>query len=174
MIKFEKFTEEHLPIYYEWRNNPDLAMYDQSEFLRPRSFAEIEEWGQRLLTGYTFLVKVADIPIGTCALMNVDTRNRHAELSIVIGEKDYWSKGYGTIIMKQLIDWGFFGLNLRRLYLHVFSFNTRAINLYEKLGFKQEGTMRDMVYRNGNYHDVLVYGLMKDEYLGRREDSWGR
>ncbi len=115
MLKFEKFTQEHIPTYYKWRNNEEIAIYDQSEFLRPRSYEEIEKWSERMVEGYTYLVSVDDVPIGTCALMNVDTRNRHAELSIVIGEKDYWSKGYGTGIMEKLLDWGFEGLNLRKL-----------------------------------------------------------
>ncbi|HZJ87113.1 MAG TPA: GNAT family protein, partial [Erysipelothrix sp.] len=146
------------------RNNEAIAMYDQSEFLRPRSYEEIESWSQRMVEGYTYLVSVDDKPIGTCALMNVDMRNRHAELSIVIGEKEYWSKGYGSQIMEKLLAWGFEGLNLRKLYLHVFAFNKRAINLYEKFNFKKEGTLKEMLYRNGEYHDVYAYGLFKDDY----------
>ncbi len=163
-MKFEKFTEAHIPIYYEWRNNEQVAIYDQSEFLRPRSYEEIEVWAQRLVDGFTYLVTVNDKPIGVCSLMNVDTRNRHAELSIVIGDSNYWSRGYGTKILRRLIKFGFEGLNLRRLYLHVFEFNTRAIGLYEKLGFRQEGRLRDMVYRAGRYHDVRVYGLHEDDW----------
>ncbi len=169
MLKFEKFTQEHIPTYYKWRNNEEIAIYDQSEFLRPRSYEEIEKWSERMVEGYTYLVSVDDVPIGTCALMNVDTRNRHAELSIVIGEKDYWSKGYGTGIMEKLLDWGFEGLNLRKLYLHVFDFNERAINLYEKFGFQKEGTLKEMLYRNGEYRDVYAYGLFKEDYLKNKE-----
>ena len=169
MLKFEKFTQEHIPIYYKWRNDETLAVYDQSEFLRPRSFEEIETWSQRMIEGYSYIISVDDTYIGTCALMNVNQRNRHAELAIVIGEKDYWSKGYGTQIMTQLLEWGFEGLNLRKLYLHVFSFNSRAIKLYEKMGFKKEGTLKEMLYRNGEYHDVYVYGLFKRDYQKTKE-----
>ncbi len=96
--------------------------------------------------------------------MKVDERNRHAELAIVIGEKDYWSKGYGSQMMHTLLEYGFEGLNLERLYLHVFSFNERAIKFYEKFNFKHEGTLRNMLYRDGKYHDLLAYGLMRDEW----------
>lgn len=164
MLRYEKFTETHIPLYYQWRNQDDVAIYDQSEFLRPRSYEEIESWSQRLIDGYTYVAYDVDVAIGTIALMNVDTRNRHAELAIVIGNKDYWSKGFGTQMMKQLLEYAFEGMNLRRAYLHVFAFNKRAIGLYEKFGFKHEGTLRDMLYRNGKYHDVYAYGLMKDEY----------
>lgn len=164
MIQYEKFVEKHIPTYYKWRNDETVAVFDQSEFLRPRSFEEIEEWSQILVNGHTYIASVDGVYIGTIALMKVDERNRHAELAIVIGEKDYWSKGYGSQMMHTLLEYGFEGLNLDRLYLHVFSFNERAIKFYEKFNFKHEGTLRNMLYRNGKYHDLLAYGLMRDEW----------
>lgn len=164
MIQYEKFVEQHIPTYYKWRNDETIAVFDQSEFLRPRSFEEIEDWAQILVNGHTYIASVDGVYIGTIALMKVDERNRHAELAIVIGEKDYWSKGYGSQMMHTLLEYGFEGLNLDRLYLHVFSFNERAIKFYEKFNFKHEGTLRNMLYRNGKYHDLLAYGLMRDEW----------
>ena len=164
MIQYEKFVEQHIPTYYKWRNDETVAVFDQSEFLRPRSYEEIEEWSQILVNGHTYIASVDGVYIGTIALMKVDERNRHAELAIVIGEKDYWSKGYGSQMMHTLLEYGFEGLNLDRLYLHVFSFNERAIKFYEKFNFKHEGTLRNMLYRNGKYHDLLAYGLMRDEW----------
>lgn len=164
MIQYEKFVEQHIPTYYKWRNDETIAVFDQSEFLRPRSYDEIEDWAQILVNGHTYIASVDGVYIGTIALMKVDERNRHAELAIVIGEKDYWSKGYGSQMMHTLLEYGFEGLNLDRLYLHVFSFNERAIKFYEKFNFKHEGTLRNMLYRNGKYHDLLAYGLMRDEW----------
>lgn len=164
MIQYEKFVEQHIPTYYKWRNDETIAVFDQSEFLRPRSYEEIEDWAQILVNGHTYIASVDGVYIGTIALMKVDERNRHAELAIVIGEKDYWSKGYGSQMMHTLLEYGFEGLNLERLYLHVFSFNERAIKFYEKFNFKHEGTLRNMLYRNGKYHDLLAYGLMRDEW----------
>lgn len=167
MLKFEEFTQEHIPYYYAWRNDPTVAIFDQSEFLRPRSMEEVETWAQRLVEGYTYTVLYNEKPIGTIALMNVDTRNRHAELAIMIGDKSKWSKGLGTEMLTQLLSYGFEGLNLRKLYLHVFDFNKRAIGLYEKFGFKKEGTKKEMVYRGGKYHDVHFYALFKNDYIKR-------
>ena len=164
MIQYEKFVEQHIPTYYKWRNDETVAVFDQSEFLRPRSYEEIEDWAQILVNGHTYIASVDGVYIGTIALMKLDERNRHAELAIVIGEKDYWSKGYGSQMMHTLLEYGFEGLNLERLYLHVFSFIERAIKFYEKFNFKHEGTLRNMLYRNGKYHDLLAYGLMRDEW----------
>lgn len=165
MLRFEKFSNKHIPLYYSWRNDPEVAQYDQSGFIRPMSFEEVEEWSQRMVEGLTFIAYDGEVPLGTCAFMNLDERNRHAELAIVIGNKDYWGKGFGTEIMKQLLDWGFYGLNLNRLYLHVFSTNKRAIALYEKMGFIKEGEMREMLFQNGEAVNLIAYGMLKDEYI---------
>lgn len=163
-LTFKKFTQEDIPFYYGWRNDPEVAQYDQAGFLRPMSFEEVDVWSQRMVEGLTFTICADDNPIGTCAFMNLDERNRHAELAIVIGDKNYWGQGLGTEVMKQLLDWGFEGLNLNRLYLHVFSFNTRAKALYEKMGFTLEGVKREMLYRDGKYQDVDYYGLLRSEW----------
>ena len=165
MLRFEKFSNKHIPLYYSWRNDPEVAQYDQSGFIRPMSFEEVEEWSQRMVEGLTFIAYDGEVPLGTCAFMNLDERNRHAELAIVIGNKDYWGKGFGTEIMKQLLDWGFYGLNLNRLYLHVFSTNNRAIALYEKMGFIKEGEMREMLFQNGEAVNLIAYGMLKDEFI---------
>lgn len=164
MLRFEKFEEKHIPLYYKWRNDPEVAQYDQPGFIRPMSYGEVETWSDRMVEGLSFIVFDDDVPLGTAAFMNLDNRNRHAELAIVIGNKDYWGKGYGTQIMEKLLDWGFNGLNLNRLYLHVFSTNERAINLYKKVGFKLEGELREMLFQDGVYVDVYVYGLLNSEY----------
>lgn len=167
MLRFEKFEEKHIPIYYQWRNDPEVAKFDQSGFIRPMGYGEVEAWSQRMVDGLSFITFDGDVPLGTAAFMNLDERNRHAELAIVIGNKDYWGKGFGTQIMKQLLDWGFNGLNLNRLYLHVFSSNQRAINLYEKMGFVLEGEMREMLFQNGKYVDLKVFGLLRSEYQSK-------
>lgn len=171
MLRYEKFMAHHIPIYYEWRNNPEISQYDQPGFVRPMGVAEVEAWSERMVEGLTFMVYDDETPIGVIAFMNLDDQNRHAELSIVIGNKDYWSKGYGSQIMEQQLKWGFHGLNLNRLYLHVFDFNKRAIALYEKMGFTLEGRKREMLYRDGAYMDVLYYGFLRSEYDIRMEVS---
>ena len=163
-LTFKKFSREDIPLYYQWRNDLEVARFDQPGFLRPMSYEEVETWSERMVTGLTFLICIDDQPIGTCAFMNLDERNRNAELALVIGEKNYWSQGVGTKALEEMLKMGFHGLNLHKLYLHVFEFNTRAIGLYEKLGFKLEGTLRDMHFHEGKYEAIRHYGLLRSEW----------
>ncbi|MED4174038.1 GNAT family protein, partial [Halalkalibacterium halodurans] len=94
----------------------------------------------------------------------IDYKNRNAECIIDIGEKTYWGKGYGFEALRLLLNYAFLEMNLHRVSLRVFSFNKKAIRLYEKLGFKHEGTSRQCLYRYGQWHDIVHMGILKDEY----------
>ncbi|MEF2291942.1 GNAT family protein [Virgibacillus dokdonensis] len=87
-----------------------------------------------------------DLCIGDIAMSDIDWQNRHASVRIAIFNKAYWGNGYGTEAMEQLINYGFEQLNLHRIELEVFDFNTRARKSYEKLGFKQEGIRREVLF----------------------------
>ena len=66
--------------------------------------------------------------------------------------------------LRLLLRFAFDELNLYRVQLTVFSYNPRAIRLYEKLGFRHEGTFREFVQRDGARHDMLLYGLLRQEW----------
>ena len=70
----------------------------------------------------------------------------------------------GTEAMSVLLDYGFNILNLHRVDLEVFAFNKRARKSYEKLGFKQEGIMRDKLFYDGEFHDAILMGVLKKEF----------
>lgn len=56
-------------------------------------------------------------------------------------------------------------MNLHRISLKVFSFNDRAIRLYTKIGFQEEGNSRQSLFRNGQWHDIIHMGILQNEYL---------
>jgi len=105
-----------------------------------------------------------DICIGHVALYKIDHRVGSAEFGIIIGEKSSWGKGVGEICTRLVIDYGFSELNLNRIYLSVLASNERAINLYKKIGFIQEGILRKAQYKNNTYIDVVLMAILRDEY----------
>lgn len=66
--------------------------------------------------------------------------------------------------MRVLVRFIFNEMNMNKIKLHVFSFNERAKRVYEKIGFKVEGILRQELFREGRYHDVIVMGLLKSEW----------
>jgi RimJ/RimL family protein N-acetyltransferase len=90
------------------------------------------------------------------------------DVGILIGEKDEWSKGYGTEAMELLVRYAFGELGLHRLELMTFDFNKRGIRVWEKCGFKKEGVMRQARLVNGEWGDLIFYALLEDGYRGRK------
>ncbi|MCD5323376.1 MULTISPECIES: GNAT family N-acetyltransferase [Pontibacillus] len=104
-------------------------------------------------------------PIGDMAILEIDQLNRKALVRVSLFVKETWGGGLGTEALSLLIDYGFRQLNLNRIGLDVFSYNTRAIRSYEKLGFVKEGQIRDALYYDGVYHDSILMGLKEEEFV---------
>ena len=104
-----------------------------------------------------------DTPIGWCALFAQVPTNRRASLGIIIGEKTYWGRGYGTEAVHLLLDYGFNVLNLNSVELGVYAFNRRAIRCYEKVGFKRIGIHREARIVAGIHHDTVSMDILASE-----------
>jgi RimJ/RimL family protein N-acetyltransferase len=98
--------------------------------------------------------------IGICQLFNINWRHRSAEMQIRIGDDCYQGKEVGGEAVQLLCQFGYFDLNLHRIYLSVFRDNVSAIAAYEKCLFKQEGLMRQAAFIDGDWTDVLVMGRL--------------
>jgi RimJ/RimL family protein N-acetyltransferase len=104
-------------------------------------------------------------------LFHLEWTNRSAEFGIFIGDKSLWDKGYGTEVLQVFLQHAFDTLNLNRIYLRVFATNARARRSYEKVGLAAEGTMRQAVFRNGQYIDVHVMSILSSEWRKGREGT---
>ncbi len=106
-------------------------------------------------------------PIGTISLRNLHAAHRRALLGVLIGEREYWNRGYGEDAVRTICRYGFEDLDLHRIGLEVGAFNRRAVRCYEKVGFTIEGTLREHWYIAGRYRDVLWMGLLREEFEAR-------
>ncbi|WP_307480456.1 GNAT family N-acetyltransferase [Cytobacillus purgationiresistens] len=169
-IQFRKMVSEDIEMYHKWRNDMDVMM-TTSPFLDVYSLAETRDFVEQVILHssnskcYIMEAKATSMAIGVVSLINIDAKNQNAECVIDIGEKEYWGKGYGGEALRLLLNYAFLELNLHRVALKVFSFNEKAVHLYKKLGFKQEGWSRENLYRYGKWHDVIHMGILKDEFV---------
>ena len=159
--------------FLKWFNDPELVQYI-GMYLPMTEMAEekyIEELGTtRARSHAQFVIEVkagaSTKPIGTCGLDGINSKDNHATFGIVIGEKDYWSKSYGMEAARLLIDYGFQQLNLNRISSTALAFNERSTKLHKKLGFREEGCLRQAMFKNGQYHDLVQFGLLRQEWSG--------
>ncbi|GEL76239.1 GNAT family N-acetyltransferase [Tenuibacillus multivorans] len=171
-VKLRKMNEDDVELYHRWRNDMDV-MTSTNGFLDVHSLSDTKEFVENVLLGsqsskcYIIADRKTEKPIGITSLVHIDYKNRNAECIIDMGEKNYWGQGYGSDAMKLILHYAFYEMNLHRLYLKVFSFNKKAIHLYNKLGFQIEGTSREELYRNGDWHDVIHMGILQNEYRNK-------
>jgi RimJ/RimL family protein N-acetyltransferase len=170
-IRLRAVEQEDLLQFVEWLNDPELRS-GLAMFL-PFSLAEEKRWFERMqdtpAAEHVLVIEAQDNDlwrsIGTCGLHAIDWQSRQAEVGISIGDKSFWNRGYGTDTMRAILQHGFDTLNLNRIYLRVFSNNQRAIRCYEKAGFVQEGRLRQAHYQGGEYLDILMMGVLRDEWV---------
>lgn len=110
----------------------------------------------------------SDCCIGHVGLYKIDHRIRKAEFGILIGDTTYHRRGIGTQVTSRVLDYGFDQLNLNKISLSVLITNVRARALYTKLGFVEEGRLRDDDFRNGTYNDTILMGLLAEERKSNR------
>ncbi|MBI2845640.1 MAG: GNAT family N-acetyltransferase [Chloroflexi bacterium] len=172
MINGEKtrlraIEREDVPRFVEWLNDPEVAYYLGRLPLLSR--ADEERWFEETVRDERHRILAIDTQegahIGSIGLHNLDWKNSSAELGIMIGDKNYWGQGYGRDAIRSLLGFGFGELNLHRIFLRVYDFNPRAIRCYENVGFQHEGVFREAVYLNSGYHNELVMGILRGEFL---------
>jgi RimJ/RimL family protein N-acetyltransferase len=170
---------DDLPTFVHWFN--DTEVLRNLAMRAPMSLAGEEAWFQRMQeaqgrSDYHFVICLLadDRPIGTIGLHGLDRDNGNAEFGIAIGEKAEWGKGYGTDALRAICDFGFGELRLERIGLQYYAGNERGRRAYEQAGFAHEGTLRRAHYGHGEYVDVHVMGLLREEWAASRPGPPGR
>lgn len=102
-------------------------------------------------------------PVGSVYLRDIDREHGKAEYGIFIGERDALSKGYGTEAAKMMIEYAFKQEGLHKLMLRVLADNKRAVRSYEKAGFVKEAYLKDEVFLEGRYKDVIYMAVINGD-----------
>lgn len=166
-IRLTAMRKEDLPTYRLWNSIESFGRYYNSSPIREES----EKNANELVDSHSdrhfrFAIRPLDSEefLGICAIEDIVWSHRVAWVSIALGPH-YQGKGFGKETMQLLVNYAFNELNLHRLQLTVFSYNIRAIKLYESIGFKHEGTYREFLQRDGKRHDMHLYGLLTSEVV---------
>lgn len=168
-IVLREYQATDLSYMRQWVNDPEITTMLSDIFLYPHSQQETESFLKMMMEGSSFKgFVIADKDsgeyIGQIDLPRVDWKNRNATLGIVIGRKEYLGKGYGSESIRLLQNFVFHSLNLQRLELEVFEYNKRAYQCYLKCGFKEEGRLRNKIFRDGKYWDVIFMSILESEF----------
>lgn len=109
---------------------------------------------------YIICLNTNDEVIGTVNFSEINYKDQKSEFGILIAPEK-WGNGYAYETSKRFIDYGFSELNLNKIYLNVFKDNKRALRLYKKVGFVEEGILKEEIFRNGEFKDIVRMAIFR-------------
>ncbi len=153
-----------------WSQRDDYMRLLDDDPVRPLAHGSFDSFGSAPNDhSYYFHLRTLDGDklIGFVVLFNTKWASGSAEMAVGIGEPAYRGHGYGSDALGLILNYAFSELNLFRVGLSVMDYNTAAIKAYERAGFVLEGRRRQMVLREGQRFDLLLYGITRDEWMQR-------
>jgi len=167
-IILRKPEAKDIEALYIQKNDPEVAAL-LGGFSTGYSHTDLNEWieyhrEKKNEVVWVIAATESDQCIGHVGLYQIDHRCSASEFAIMIGDKSAWRKGLGKKITRFVIDYGFSMLNLNRIQITVLKNNSRALNLYLSVGFREEGIMRQAQFKNGKYIDLVIMSILNEEY----------
>ena len=167
-VGLRAFSKQDLPVWYTWFNDPDITEY-MNKGIFPNSIEEQENFYKTLAQSQTdiqfaIVTKANNTLVGAVGIHQIAWIHRYADISIVIGDKSAWGKGLATEAIGLVVNHAFLKTNLRRLTAGTLVKNTATIKCFEKNGFIREGTQRKHLFSNGEYEDIVLFGLLRNEW----------
>lgn len=160
----------HADLLYEWRRNPEINRFMYST--GPETFEDHLRWFDKIdndVSHIRFMVEQGGKLVGTTAFVSIDTYHRRCDFEMYIGESQARILGAGAVAEFQMLDYGFYELNLHKISCEVFSTNDVAIRLHIRMGFSQEGILRDHALSNTGWLNVTRLSILESEWKIARQ-----
>lgn len=167
-ISLRPMRSREIELLLKWVNNPanipfwygkKKTLKQVKEDWKPHYFSDKDPY-----SGRCFAIIKDKEAIGMINYNRIDKDNRNTDIDIIIGDKKNWNQGYGTDAVSTLAEYLFRHFRLNRIALGVYAHNPRAIQAYKKVGFKQEGIMREDAFIQGKFVDTVWMSLLRREF----------
>lgn len=158
---------EDVDALYHQKNDPEVAM-QLGGFSTGYSREDLRRWveAHRVRANEVLWVMASaddDRCLGHIGLYEIDYRIRSAEFAIMLGDRSAQGRGLGPLCSRFMLEYGFRELNLNRVSTQVLATNERSIHFCRKLGFREEGRLREAQYKGGAYIDVVLMSILRSE-----------
>lgn len=171
MVEIKPLDLQNVTIHYKWNNDEELNYYD-SEY--PHQHESFDSFLKRVKsvvdnrnqTAELFEIHLTenDALIGIVDIHAIDEYNKRCFVNCTIGDRNYAGQGYDYEAMKVILGHCFNDKNMHKVGATAFDFNTEWIKQLKKLGFKQEGELREHVLKKGTFSNKLIFSLLEKEY----------
>lgn len=165
-LKLSAVREEDAEIMVKWGEDAEYLRNVDTDIASPKTKDQFAAEGKNGSNSVYFPLRTIedDQLIGFVAIHSIEWNNRAGLLAIGIGESSNRNQGHGSDALKLILRYAFHELNLDRVGLEVIEYNKGGIRAYEKVGFQQEGRKRSAVYRDGKKYDIIVMGVLRQEW----------
>lgn len=160
-IILREIRESDLELLNKLINDPDINKMTVGSSKKV-SMKEQIKWFKSLKSSADVRFIIAnkdDIPLGTCIINQIDNNNKSCSIGIKL-DKSSQGKGIGSEAIQLTIPFIFNRLKMHRIFVEILEYNAASIRLFEKNGFKLEGTHIDAIYKNGKFNNLLTLGLV--------------
>lgn len=172
LILDEIMSEDTESLYKHFTNKDVLEYYNLDAFVNiEEALSLIKHFKKRLDEGlgirWAIRLKSNNMFVGTCGFNSFDSSNKSSVIGYDIS-RDFWGNGYAPEALRAIINFGFSGSlpcgTLNRIQGDIVPGNVASEAVLKKLGFKEEGLLRESGYWKGRFHDLKCYGLIKSDY----------
>ncbi len=162
-IYLRPITVEDTEMVVRWRNMP--VVVKNFIYRKPVSCEDHENWlKNKVFKGlvHQFIVcrNEDQLPMGSVYLQNFEEEHRKAESGIYLGEAQAYGKGIGTEAIHLMAGYAFETLGMHKLAARVLAYNTASRRLHEKTGYVQEAYLKDELFLDGQYEDLVMFGAI--------------
>lgn len=154
-----------------WRNDDEIwemvggPKYFVSKDYEEKWISEAIKNQQEVRLGVS--LKANNLLIGLISITNVDMINRSGEISFMIGNKDYWSMGYGAEAVNLILDYSFNERGMERIWCVILESNVASLRMVTKCGFRKEAILRSAVFKNGVFQNQIIKSILREEYFNK-------
>jgi UDP-4-amino-4,6-dideoxy-N-acetyl-beta-L-altrosamine N-acetyltransferase len=166
-VSLRRLSHEDAYDIFRWRNHPAIAkwcrQFDSLHWTGHWAWIEAQS-KDKSMSMYAIEDDKEEKGkiVGVCGFTSIDLINRRAEFSLYIGN-EYHGMGLGEAGLRALIKKGFLDYGFNSIWGETFDGN-KAAKMFEKVGFKHDGTRRDFYFRAGNFIDAHLYSILRSEY----------
>ena len=168
-LELVEINQSHLTDYYKiFKDERTTKYYNITPFEKEEEAQKYIDWFQTRFEdklGIRWGIKLKDNAgiIGTAGFNNFQ-RNHRANLGYDL-HYDFWNNGYITEALSEILKFGFNILEINRIEAEVMQGNTASEKVLEKLGFTNEGVLRDWMYWNDKHYDITMFSILKRDYF---------
>lgn len=164
-VTIRKFEREDIPNKVKWINDPANNQFLHYDL--PIEISKTQRWFDNNVgrtDRYDAVIEADGMACGIIGLLGIDKRNSKAEYYVTMGEASLKGRGIATEASKIILEYAFKDLNLNKVFLYTETENIAAQRLFEHIGFKREGVIRQDLYSRERFVDRIMYGMLKNDF----------